>query len=346
VSGDGKGYNLHLCDPYTGEPLHEQTGVDEDDPANYYVKGDKGQSKRWNLNTGDPKQVEKLVRSCLPNGAVVIEYGKGDLMICCPFHEDSNPSCSVRPRKNGCFHCFGCGQKGNLTDLIRQLKSITKGKAIQQMAGVVGTKIEYHQPDKNAVATYSYRNAKGKLIKQVLRDPDENGKKVFKQRQPAKGGDWIWSVAELPPLLFNMDLLQDAEVVCVTEGEKDASTVTDLHLAGPCSLVIGTTSGGAGSWDANLAKELRGKKVVLMPDADEPGARFAADVKASLEAEGIEYRVVTFGDVGQKDVTDFLEAGHSVEELAERIGTDWIHVPGQHQIPYYCSSELVAGIVI
>jgi len=94
-------------------------------------------------------------------------------------------------------------------------------------------------------------------------------------------------------------------------------------------LVIGTTSGGAESWNAELAKLLRGKRVVLMPDADEAGAKFAASVKASLEAEDIEYRVVSFDDVGAKDVTDFLEAGHTVEELAQRIGTDWVKVPSQ-----------------
>src|SRR5260370_40040737 len=114
-------------------------------------------------------------------------------------------------------------------------------------------------------------------------------------------------------MLFNMDWLQLGDVVCITEGEKDASTVTELHLLGDYGLVIGTTSGGAESWDASLAKHLRGKKVVLMPDADAAGAKFAAEVEASLKAEGIEYRVVSFADVVAKDVTDFL-AVHTVEE--------------------------------
>ena len=130
-------------------------------------------------------------------------------------------------------------------------------------------------------------------------------------------------------MLFHMELLEVADVVCITEGEKDAVTVTDLHLVGTtCGLVIGTTSGGAESWNAELAKLLRGKRVVLMPDADEAGAKFAASVQASLEAEDIEYRVVSFEDVGAKDVTDFL-AGHTAEELAQRIGMDWVEVPNQ-----------------
>lgn len=332
VRGDAKDYDLHLCDPFTGEPIHEQTGVDEDDPANYYVKGDKGQAKRLNLNNRDPEQVKNLLRDCL-QGAAVTEQSNGDWMIRCPFHSDENPSCSVSPSKNGCFHCFGCDKSGSLTDLFMQLKGIPKSEAIQQMAAMTGTTIEYHEPDENVVARYSYKNAKGKLIKQVLRYPnDENGEKVFRQRQPIKGGDWLWSTAGLPPMLFNLDLLKYAGVACITEGEKDACTVSALNLGGPQQLLMGTTSGGAESWDARLAKELRGKKVVLMPDADEPGQKYAAAVEASLVAEGIDYRVVTFEDVGQKDVTDFLQAGHSEQELARRIGTDWVDVPGEPQV--------------
>lgn len=322
ISQKPKAYGISLCDPYTGQPIEELDGIDENDPANYFTKGDKGQSKRLNLNTGDAAQVEKLIRSCISDEPVI--QSNGDLMIHCPFHSDSNPSCSVSPRKNGCFHCFGCGKSGSLTDLIMQLQGVvTKGETIQQAATAMGMKIEYHPPDKNAIV-YPYMNTKGKLLKQVLRYPDEDGQKVFRQRQPGKGG-WVWNTLGLPPLLFNADLLSIADTVCITEGEKDALTVTELHLLSSYGLVIGTTSGGAESWDASLAKHLRGKRVVLMPDADAAGARFATDVKASLDAEEIEYRVVSFEDAGAKDVTDFL-AVHTMEDLVRRIGADWVRM--------------------
>jgi putative DNA primase/helicase len=131
-------------------------------------------------------------------------------------------------------------------------------------------------------------------------------------------------------MLFHMERLQYADTVIFTEGEKDADTVTELHLKGQYGEVIGTTSGSATSWEPSLAKHLRGKRVVLMPDADEPGARFAEQVKASLETERIEFRTVTFEDASAKDVTEFL-SNHSVEELVRRIGTDWVWMPnGQH----------------
>jgi hypothetical protein len=58
-----------------------------------------------------------------------------------------------------------------------------------------------------------------------------------------------------------------------------------------------------------------------MPDADAAGARFAEDVKVSLDAEGLEYRVVSSGDVGKKDVSDSL-AQHAEEDSIRRIGPD------------------------
>ena len=152
-----KDYTVNLCDPYTGEPLHEQTGVDEDDPANDYVTGGDGRTKRLNLNTGDAERVEKLIRSCLPEDEVPTVQGNGDLMMRCPFHTDSNPSCSVSPSKNSCFHCFGCDKSGSLAELIGQLNDMTKGETIQRIATAFGTKAEYHRPDARVIAKYSYR---------------------------------------------------------------------------------------------------------------------------------------------------------------------------------------------
>src|SRR5579859_5533658 len=106
------------------------------------------------------------------------------------------------------------------------------------------------------------------------------------------------------PLKFT--LRQATSTVCIVEGEKDADTITNLELGRPHKLVVGVTSGGAASWKPDFAKSLKGKNVMLMPDDDEAGEQYAAAVRASLAAEGIEYRELRFGDVGCKDVSDFL----------------------------------------
>ena len=147
---DGTGKEFTLCDPNTGEPVHEFNGNQEDDPARYFQTAETG-GKKVNLNSGDPAQAEAWIRSCLPPGATVIDQENGDLTICCPFHDDSTPSCSVSPKKR-CFYCFGCKEKGTLTQLAMKLQGISRGEAIQQRAKVAGLEVEYHDPDSNAEA--------------------------------------------------------------------------------------------------------------------------------------------------------------------------------------------------
>jgi DNA primase len=61
-----------------------------------------------------------------------------------------------------------------------------------------------------------------------------------------------------------------------------------------------------------------------MPDADEAGKRYEANVVASLRARNIEQRIVSFADSGAKDVSEFIEQGGKREDLVKRIGSDWV----------------------
>lgn len=42
------------------------------------------------------------------------------VMICCPFHEETGPSCSIS-QEAPVFNCFGCGESGHLSKLLRHL---------------------------------------------------------------------------------------------------------------------------------------------------------------------------------------------------------------------------------
>jgi 5S rRNA maturation endonuclease (ribonuclease M5) len=311
--------SITLCDPYTGEPLHAETGQPEDDPANYYVKGEQGRERRVNFDGVGAEQVKLLVQSCLTENDVVKEQGSGDFSICCPFHNDTNPSCYVNPIKR-CFHCFGCKHSGTLTQLIMQLRKCSKAQAIEKILAATETVAHYRDPDSRAEAIYSYRDQRGKVMKQKLRYP---GKK-FRWRRPGGGGSWIWNVEGLQPVLYNLDRLEFAQTVCVCEGEKDCDTIMNLSLRDGCgSEIVATTSGGSGTWDDRMAEALIGKQVILMPDADESGRRYQAEIEASLRARGIQYRVVTFEEQHSKDVSEFIASGHSASDLYVLIGMDW-----------------------
>jgi 5S rRNA maturation endonuclease (ribonuclease M5) len=324
ISSAGKEFTL--CDPNTGEPVHEFNGNQEDDPACYFETAETG-GKRVTLNSGDPAQNEAWIRSCLPPGAAVIDQENGDITICCPFHDDSTPSCSVSPNKR-CFYCFGCKEKGTLTQLAMKLRGISKGEAIQQRAAVAQLQVEYHDPDSKAEAIYSYRDSQGNLVKQVLRYP---GKK-FAQRQYTPSG-LVWDIRGVKPLLYNLPNLEFARTIVITEGEKDADRVTNLKLLDATrSEIVATTSGGSDTWSDKLAERLCGKHVIVMPDADVAGQGYKEQIIGSLKKREIPHCIVTFE--GYKDVSDYLDAGHTQAQLTQRITDEWTNNVGQGDVIY------------
>lgn len=306
-----------LHDPYTGEPLHEQSAEADADPANYYAIQERGRAARLNFNNGDAAQIERLLKNI---GLNPVSQHDSELSFSCPYHDDSTPSCYLNTSKR-CFYCHGCQAKGSLTSLLMHVRKVDKAAALRLMAESTGQKVDFHEPDMRAEAIYSYHDVQGRLVKQVLRYPG----KGFSQRRPAGGGDWIWDAHGMSPMLYKLDLLRFSTVICICEGEKDCDTVSELNLYGSSGdSVIATTSGNAESWRDHLADHLKGKQIVLMPDADEAGAKFAAAIQASLNSRGIEYRIVTFDNAGAKDVSDFLANGGTKEELIQRIGIDWV----------------------
>jgi hypothetical protein len=205
-----------------------------------------------------------------------------------------------------------------------QLCGVSRPEAIKHTAAVVGQSAEFHEPDFKAEAVHRYRNRSGKVIKEVLRFRDPvTGEKRFSQRRPVKGGH-IPNAKGVESYLYRLDELQHACTVCITEGEGDADMVHSLNLFDiEGKHIVGTTTGGAETWKDRHADEFLGKRVIVMPDDDEAGRRYEAQILESLQRRGIESRVVRFGDVGAKDVTGFL-ADHSVTELLARLPADWV----------------------
>ena len=215
-----------------------------------------------------------------------------------------------------------------MIDLVQQKCEVSWQTAYGIVVeAMTGKKVEYRDPDYKADAIYSYRDIMGRLLKQVLRYPpdEEHPDKWFRQRQPKRGGGWRWDIEGVPSTLYNLDVLRDAHMVCITEGEKDADTIARQKLYDDRGQeVIATTSGPATSWEDLFADDLRGKRVVLMPDADEAGKRYEEEVVASLNARNIEFRILSFADVGTKDVSEFIKHGGTGEDLVRRIGSDWV----------------------
>src|SRR6266542_1731487 len=60
----------------------------------------------------------------------------GSAYVCkCPFHLEKTASCYVHDRPDNYYHCFGCGESGDVFKYWRKTRNCDFGEAIKQLAG-------------------------------------------------------------------------------------------------------------------------------------------------------------------------------------------------------------------
>jgi hypothetical protein len=229
-------------------------------------------------------------------------------MVTCPVpaHEDKKQSCGV-----------DCGDDGNT--LIR----CHAGCSTDDVLAAAGlTKADLFDSPKPASKTapevvYSYEDESGALLHQVVRQPG----KRFVQRRP-DGNGWSYKlngVRRVPYRLRELIAAPADVLVFAVEGEKDADNARKR------GLVASTNAGGVGSskvWDsADFRKPFTGRDVAIIPDNDPPGEKHALHVAAALRPIARSVKIVRLPGVPEKgDLSDYFEAGHSVEELRALAG--------------------------
>ena len=164
-------------------------------------------------------------------------------------------------------------------------------------------------------AAYDYCDEAGALVFQVLRyEP-----KTFRQRRP-EGSGWSWSVKGVRVLPYRLPELLAAPTdasVFIVEGEKDADRLAELGLVATCN------AGGAGKWKKEHSEFLRARRVVVLPDNDEAGEKHAQQVERSLRGIAAEVQTLVLPNLPDKgDVSDWLDAGGTAEELVALASTD------------------------
>ena len=56
-----------------------------------------------------------------------------DFWCCCPFHQEKTPSCKIDPSTQT-WHCFGCGEGGDVISYIRKLDDVDFVDALRFLA--------------------------------------------------------------------------------------------------------------------------------------------------------------------------------------------------------------------
>ncbi|KAB1645486.1 MULTISPECIES: DNA primase [unclassified Pseudoclavibacter] len=97
------------------------------------------------------------IRSRIDISEVIGQYvtlksaGIGSLKGLCPFHDERSPSFHVRPQL-GYYHCFGCGEGGDVFTFLQKMDHVTFTEAVEQLADRLGYELHYEDggPDLQA----------------------------------------------------------------------------------------------------------------------------------------------------------------------------------------------------
>jgi len=207
-----------------------------------------------------PQRDIEQIKQRISIADVVGEYvqlklaGVGSLKGLCPFHDEKSPSFNVRGDQ-GFYHCFGCGEGGDVYKFLQKLENITFYEAVEKCAAKISYQIQYESGSRDdsvnrgrllaaneaaAVAKEGkrYDKFRGRLI-WPIRDATNavigfGARKIYEDDPLAK----YINTSETPvyhksQVLYGLDLakkeiVQNRQVV-VVEGYTD---VMACHLAG------------------------------------------------------------------------------------------------------------------
>ncbi len=213
----------------------------------------------------------------------VRRHGAGWIALC-PAHADKNPSLSIGESDGKILlHCYaGCTPNAICAAVGIPMRDLFAPRVVDE---------------------YRYVDEDDKLLYVVeRREP-----KGFRQRRPDGKGGWIWNLDGKRRVLFHLPEVLEAEFIIIVEGERDVESARKLGFVATCN------PGGAGKWRGEYSDPLRGKRVAIIADADEPGRKHAQQVAASLAGEVQSLKVMELP--GAKDLTEWLVAGGNRQAL-------------------------------
>ncbi|MDR2703003.1 MAG: DNA primase [Cellulomonadaceae bacterium] len=89
--------------------------------------------------------------------------GIGSLKGLCPFHEEKSASFYVRPGI-GRYHCFGCGEGGDVINYLQKTAGLSFTDAIEHLAALTGVQLRYEQGGANRESERSNQSMRQRAL--------------------------------------------------------------------------------------------------------------------------------------------------------------------------------------
>lgn len=252
------------------------------------------------MNTSPIDAVLEALKELTEREAVTSGTG---WLACCPAHEDQNPSLSVSEGNDGrvLLNCFsGCATVSVLAALgmtTRDLFPEHSGTSTADVSTGSRRTQTFSQPqeqqsekrtrqtwptsceaisalEKNRgqrSAAWTYRDAEWNEVGHVLRWDRESGAEDIRPLAKTVDG-WVVGAMPEPSPLYRRGEIGQSDAVFVVEGEKAADAGCSIGLN------VTTSSGGSNAAAKSDWSPLAGKQVVIVPDNDQPGRKYAETV--------------------------------------------------------------------
>ena len=127
--------------------------------------------------------IVQVVQSYLPLQKVGSNY-----KACCPFHTEQTPSFMVNEAKQ-IFHCFGCGEGGDVFSFVQKHKKVDFSQAVEMVANALNITIEYDK-SQNPSQKSKYKDLLevNEAINEICKDTlaNDNSEMVAKCREYLK----------------------------------------------------------------------------------------------------------------------------------------------------------------
>jgi len=248
--------------------------------------------------------IDRVLEALRGLGIEPRQSGSGYSCRCCA-HEDRSPSLSINVGDDGrvLLTCHAGCSLGAILEALgmtpgdlfpgpspstrRRSSGRTAGKPKQSFpTGEAAEAQVVSRVGRQPTVRWEYHDAGGRLVGLVIRFDGPDGK-TFRPVSRTTGGSWLIEGMPAPRPIYRLPQVLAADgPVFVCEGEKSADALASLGLAATTSA-NGSKSAGKSDWSP-----LKGRRVVVVPDNDEPGERYADDVADLAAAAGAESVVV------------------------------------------------------
>jgi 5S rRNA maturation endonuclease (ribonuclease M5)/archaellum biogenesis ATPase FlaH len=241
-----------------------------------------------------------------------------------------------------CRHCFNHGNRGYVNAVIHYGQATDYKEAKKMiLEHLTGDQSQPQPPQPvqktspKIVKTWLYRDKNGKGVKKINRwepgfsgtsksmTPEvfHNGKWFMRANFKNREAEWepLWSNVAGLPLNLPEIIKRKNEAVYIVEGETCFDQLNDWGF-------LATTGSGGVNTKTDWSNYLQNRTVIILPDNDDAGYKYALKTAQSLQDKAKNIRVVFLPDLEEKgDIVDWAKKGGTKKQFLDIVSktTAW-----------------------